>query len=52
VFAPAYHRIYLPAQEAVDVVYPTLEIPVMLDGSGRKVLVVEDDHATLVGICV
>jgi CheY-like chemotaxis protein len=43
-------NIYLPAQEALQPVNPQAETPVSLEGNGRKVLVVEDDHATLAAL--
>jgi CheY-like chemotaxis protein len=42
--------IYLPAQQAAEESGSTKEIPVRLDGAGKRVLVVEDDQATLTAI--
>ncbi len=43
-------NIYLPAQETPEAVNPPVDVPVKLEGNGRKVLVVEDDHATLTAL--
>ena len=43
-------NIYLPAQDIARVTSPIREVAIKLDGAGKRVLVVEDDQATLIAI--